>query len=65
VEALKLYSTAQAAGELGVKRQQALKIARRLRVERVGHGYVWTTEDVERAKHRKTTPGPDSFNRAR
>lgn len=53
-----MYSTSQAAAELGISRQQALKIARRLGVERVGRDYVWTAEDVERARKRKTTPGP-------
>lgn len=65
LEAIKHFSTTQAAAELGLSRQQALKIARRLGVERVGAAYVWTADDIERARHRKTRPGPDSFNGAR
>jgi hypothetical protein len=52
------YTTAQAAGLLGIKPRMVARWCRRLNVAKFGRDYVITPADLARLRRRRTTPGP-------
>lgn len=59
-ESPRLYSATQVAKELGVIDRRVRQLAHELGIgRRVSHGFIFTEDEVEQMRNRKTRPGPE------